>query len=176
MSNPYASPQQDSGIEPSAVRSQRLRGMQIIVFAMMMGTLTFLGVTLMLNDGAIDGEPDILSWVGLGFAGLMIVVHWAVPGIVAKTALSQVDSEAVRDADNDGRFEMLSPVYRTRLIIACAMLEGAACFNLVAYMTTPYLGNLIAAVVLVIMILVRFPTLSRVEFWVQDRAREIEMK
>ncbi|MEZ6131949.1 MAG: hypothetical protein R3C59_25085 [Planctomycetaceae bacterium] len=175
MSNPYSSSDQQR-VTISQDRTQRVRGMQIITIGLMMGTLSFLTVALVINQAAIDGEPDILAWMGLGFAGLIFLVHLVVPGIVTSAALNQVNSEALRKADDDGRFAMLSPVYQTRLIIACAMLEGAAFFNLVAYIVDKYVGNVIAAVVLIIMIAVRFPTLSKVEFWVQDRAREIEMR
>jgi hypothetical protein len=59
------------------------------------------------------------------------------------------------------------------------MLEAGAFLNLVLYMVTKYAGHLVAAVVLVVLIVIRFPSVSfgqPVEFWVQDRIREIELR
>ena len=150
--------------------------MQIIVFALVMGVVTFLGIALVVNGAGIEGEPDILSWLGLGIAALMIAAHLIVPRISASAALSQVSTEEVRNADDDRKFELIAPAYQGQLIVACALLEGAAFLNLVGYMLNEYVGNLFAAMALVAMIAAKIPTLSRVEFWVQDRAREIEMR
>jgi hypothetical protein len=56
------------------------------------------------------------------------------------------------------------------------MLEGAAFLNLVCFIVSGFAGNLIAGVVLIGLIAMRFPTASKLEFWVQDRTREIEMR
>ena len=55
------------------------------------------------------------------------------------------------------------------------MLEFAAFMNLLFYLLTAYVGNLAAASVLVVVLALRFPTVSAAEFWVQDRIREIEL-
>ncbi len=176
MSNPYSSPEQQNGFAPSATHAAAVRIMQIIVFALVMGVVSFLGVALVVKQGAFDGEPEILSWLALGIAGVMFVVHLFIPGIAASTALRQINSEDIRSAEADRRFELIAPIFQTRLILACALLEGAAVLNLVAYIVEPYVGNVIVAAVLAAMIAGKIPTASKVEFWVQDRAREIEMR
>ncbi len=159
-----------------ASRMQAIRAMRIFVFAQVMGVVSILGIALLVNQAGINGEPDILSWFGLGMAVLMVAGQFVIPNFSASAALRQISGEQIRNADDDQKFELISPAYRTRLIVACAMMEGAAILNLVAYITGEYLGNLIAAVVLAAMIAEKFPTQSKVEFWVQNRAREIEMR
>ena len=176
MSNPYASPnQQNSTDVPSSV-AQGVRGLQIITIAMVLGVLFFMAICLVTHKGDVDRDPDIVSWIGLGFAGLMIFNHLVIPSFLTKTALVNITGEQIREADDAKKFELIFPAFRTRHIVAVAMLEGAALFNLVAYMTSQYRGNLGAAVFLVILIGGRITSTTSAMFWVNDRAREIEMR
>jgi len=175
MSNPYSTPDDRSPGQPAQNSVQNVRVLKIVTFALVSGVLVFMGVALVMNRGVIDGEPNIMSWVGLGMGGLMFVNHLVVPNIVSRVALNNVNAEEVRHADEEKKFSLIYPVFQTRHIIACALLEGAAFMNLAFYMMTEYVGNIAAAAVLVAMIAIRFPSVSAVEFWVQDRIREIEL-
>ncbi|MEO2019784.1 MAG: hypothetical protein ABGZ53_36085 [Fuerstiella sp.] len=175
MSNPYSTPDQQGPVQPTLDRVQAVRGLKIITFAMVMSVLVFMGVALAINKGAIDGEPEIMSWIGIGMAGLMIVNHVVLPNVVAKAASNKVNAEEFRAADEATKFLLVFPAFQTRHIVASAMLEGAAFMNLVFYMMTEYVGNIAAAAVLVVLLALRFPTVSAAEFWVQDRTREIEL-
>lgn len=175
MSNPYSTPDHQGPAQPARNRVQAVRVLKIITFAMVTGVLLFMGVALAMNEGAIDGEAKIVSWVGLGMACLMTVNHLVVPNIVARAASNKVNAQEVRNADEADKFSLVFPAFQIRHIVACAMLEAAAFMNLVFYMLTAYVGNLAAASVLVVLIAIRFPSVSGVEFWVQDRTREIEM-
>jgi len=176
MANPYSSPEQHGFTVEPQYAVQGIRSLQIITIALLLGVLFFMGICLVMNEGALDGNPDIISWIGLGFAGLMIVNHLVIPNLLSKTALASITGEQIREADDAKKFELIFPAYRARHIVAVAMLEGAAFFNLVAYMTSKYLWNLVAAVVLVMLILAKLTTATTAMFWVNDRAREIEMR
>ncbi len=175
MSNPSATLDYQSPGQPSRDRVQAVRVLKLITFAMVLSVLVFMGVTLAMNEGAIDGEAEIVSWVGLGMACLMTVNHLVVPNIVAKAASNRVNAQEIRNADEAKKFSLVFPAFQIRHIVASAMLEAAAFMNLVFYLLTAYVGNLAAAAVLVVLIAIRFPSVSAVEFWVQDRTREIEM-
>lgn len=176
MSNPYATPgEHESGL-PASDCVAAVRGLQVITAALVVGVLVFMGITLVLNEGALDGSPDIVSWVGLCFAGIVFVNHLFIPGFVAGRILNAVDAEQLRNADASEKFAAVMPALRIRTIVACALLEGAAFVNLVAYMTSKFSGNLAAAAVLVVLIGIRFPSMSSVEFWAQDRIRGIEAR
>ena len=175
MSNPYSTPDDQNPGQPAQNSVQSVRVLKIITFAMVTGVLVFMAITLVMNQGAIDGAPKLMSWIGLGMGGLMAVNHLVVPNIVASAALNSVNTETLRNADETERFSLIYPAFQTRHIVASAMLEFAAFMNLVFYMLTAYVGNLAAASVLVVLIAIRFPSVSAVEFWVQDRIREVEL-
>ena len=175
MSNPYATPDQPIPGQPPHDRVRAVRVLKIISGAMVMGVLVFMGITLVLNQGAIDGEAQIMSWVGIGMAGLMSVNHLVLPNIVAKAASSKVNADQLRSADDAQKFMLVFPAFQTRHIVASAMLEFAAFMNLVFYMLTAFVGNLAAASALLVLLALRFPSVSAAEFWVHDRTREIEL-
>ena len=174
MSSPYSSPdtdQQTAGTAPAVV----LR-MQIITIALVMGPLIFLGIALALNSGALGFQPDFLSWSGIGIGLLVFAVHLLVPNVIAGKALRNIDTNELGNSSDEGRFNRLATVFLARHIVACALLEGAAFLNLITYLTTEFAGNLALASMLIVCIVLRFPTADRVQFWVQDRMREIELR
>jgi hypothetical protein len=67
----------------------------------------------------------------------------------------------------------LSGVYQTRLIIGCAMIEGAAFFCLIAYLLERRPLSLIVAGVLLLLLISQIPTVSKVESWVESELSTI---
>lgn len=178
MSNPYSSPEQtDVNVATltSAIETA-VRGLQMILLGLVGGIVIFTAIALIMTQGAIDGEPDILSWIGLAFAAFMIVNHLIVPSVVSKSLLANITAQQVRDADEASKFQLIFPAFRTKTIVAAAMLEGAAFMNLTMYLITKYVGNLAAAGFLTILIFGRLTSTTAANFWVNDRSREIEMR
>lgn len=155
---------------------QRVLTLRIVTIGMVSGLLIFGAIALVLKGGAIAGEPDLVSWLALGLAAVSVLLHLVVPGQLAAAALNSVDPQELQQAGETERFEKVFNVFQMRHIIACALLDGAAVFNVVAYLLTQFVGNLAAAGLLLVCLLVRFPSTSGVQFWVRDRIREIEMK
>jgi hypothetical protein len=151
MSNPYSTPDGQDSHQPAFDREQCVLQLRIITF----GVVMFLGIALFLNGGAIDGKPEITSWGGFGMGVLMFASHLVIPTIVASRALNSVNAETVRNADETESFPLIYPAFQVRHIVACAMLEAGAFLNLVLYMVTKYAGHLAAAVVLVVLIVIR---------------------
>lgn len=176
--NPYSvSEQQTSGDLQSLGQNfdQQLRVMQIIAVALMMGVLMFLGVVLVMTQGDIfgQGNPGMLTMIAAGFAGLMIVNHLVVPALVTKAQLNKLNSEESGPKDSDNTKDSLLAIYQTQLIITLALLEGAAFFNLISVMIEHHVISLIAAILLLGLMAVRFPSRTKVSWWVQDRLREL---
>ena len=178
--NPYSvSEQQTSGDLQSLGPKfdQQLRVMQIIAGALMMGVITFLGVVLVITKGNVlgQGNPGIVTMIAAGFAGLMIVNHLVIPSIITKARLNQIKSQDSDGQNSELKLASLLGIYRMQLIITLAFLEGAAFFNLVSVMIENHVISLIAVVVLLGLMAVRFPSRTKVSWWVQDRLRELQL-
>lgn len=152
--------------------------MQIIAAALAAGVLTFLVVAIVLG-GQDRAEEPFLSYIALAFAVLSIGAWMVVPNLMARQIRQSLadrewdDSDAARLQD----VEHLVAAYQTRLIVGCAILEGAAFFNLVVYLLEAHPASLVAAVVLLLLITSQIPTLRRVEEWVSatwDSIRQMQ--
>ena len=168
---PYSSPASDV-LTPTATS---LRAIQIITVSLCTGVLVFMGIALAVNNGAFLAEPDFLSWFGFGFAALIIVMHLLVPDFIARNMFGSIDANNFRASSEETRFKRVATVYHYRHIITCALLEGAALLNLVMYFQTQFVGNVVTAAVLVLLMALRFPTAHRVQTWIQHRSREIDL-
>ncbi|APZ93868.1 hypothetical protein [Fuerstiella marisgermanici] len=176
MSNPYASPDPQGNTESSEALKQNVRGMQIITFAMVMGATIALGIMLAVNGGKVDGEPDFLAWFGLGMAAFMFAQHLIIPPTIVNNQLKGLTAESLKTSSDDEKLMAVLGPIRGGHIIACALLEGAAFMNVVFYMATDYIGNVIAAAILTLLIVLKIPTVFGMQNKVTDRLREIEMR
>jgi hypothetical protein len=68
----------------------------------------------------------------------------------------------------------LSQVYRTQVLVSAAILEGAAMFALLAYFLEGGQWVLILAVVLIGLVLSRFPTQTGVEAWIDGQLIQLD--
>lgn len=151
-----------------------VRVLQIIVFALVVGVLPFLGFALFANQFGIAGAPDFLCYLGIGFAVLEFVLHLVVPGFVQSAGLKEVTKSQLEGKDANQKFMLLFPHRQTATIVACALLEGAAFLNTAAYLLSSYLWSLVTALVMVFFLLFRMPTLTSAQHWAEQRALEIE--
>jgi hypothetical protein len=178
--NPYSVSEQQTSDDLQSLGpkfDQQLRVMQIIAGTLMMGVIPFLVFVLVITKGNIlgQGNPGIVTMVAAGFAGLMIVNHLVIPSIITKARLNQIKSQDSDGQNSELKLASLLSIYRMQLIITLAFLEGAAFFNLVSVMIEHHVISLIAAIVLLGLMAVRFPTRTKVSWWVQDRLRELQM-
>jgi hypothetical protein len=160
------------------------RTLQIIVGALAMGVWMFAGVVLLLDiDLQDEGQPvePFLAYLAAG-AAIVAIVAWGIaPGMIASRMREAIvagkgDQLTLKPyaTDDLGDAGPLGGVYQVRAIIGAAILEGAAFFNLMAYMLEGQLINLAAAGVLVLIMLCAIPTYGRVESWVQNELTTIE--
>lgn len=171
--NPYASGRMDA-VNDEQIMTQLagdLKRTQIVAGALVMGVLVFMGVVLVLIQGNVQGadKAGMLTWISGGFAGLMIMNHLLVPGIVVRQMVVAMQRESLTP---EARIDRLGGMFRTQLIITLALLEGAAMFCLVTVIVEKNVVSLGMAVLLIILMAVRFPGPSRLAWWVQERLSE----
>jgi membrane protein YdbS with pleckstrin-like domain len=161
---------------------QRLRVMQIIAMALILGVSSFLGIVLYLvsqNNGQGMAPNALVPLMSL-LAGLFLVIAAVLASIIAaaqtRSMLRQIASGSWRPPprtnpnDYHSDAAKLLAVRQTTLIVKLALFEGAALFGCLAYMLQgqPFvLAVILAALGLM---LVNFPTERRVRTWLEQQA------
>jgi hypothetical protein len=134
--------------------------------------MSFLGVVLLVipPPAPLPGER-LLTYLSALVGFLAPVAATFVPRLIDVKQSEQVASQvpaALREiAGLVGKFQ-------TRLIIRCALIEGAAFFAIVAYMIERQVLSLVVAGALLLALLSCFPTRSKVEETVEGERREIK--
>jgi hypothetical protein len=147
---------------------QALRPMQIIVATLAFGVVSFFVVTLFIGSHGGGNGPDsnhIVTYVGMGFA-----IVGAIVWIILRDLIARQSRKSVLAGDT----RRLATVYQTRLIISCALLEGIAFLNLVAYLIEHQRMSLVIAGAYLVILLNQFPTLNRLENWVERELAEVD--
>lgn len=152
--------------------AQRVRTMQIIALALMMGVVFFGVVALFIGINKQPGDPFLAIFAAV-FAGIMTVTAMFAPSLVARSqgmqdaidkahpANDAVESSQAREAAK------LAAVYQTKMIITLALYEGAAFFNLVVYIDVVQWWSLAIAGGLLALMAISFPTRQRIDNWIQ---------
>ncbi len=143
---------------------QRVWTMQIIAVALVMGVVLFAAVAV-LGIGALDKPPKAdatVSYIALAFATVMFGAHLVVPATVARNARTTAGNEAMHAS-------RWVAIYQTKLVVALALLEGPAFFNMIALIIESHWWSLATAGALVFFMLAAFPTKTRVAQWVETQ-------
>jgi len=156
------------------VSESQLRVIQFLVGVLIMGPVLF-GVALLSlqNQPAIAGPArETFLLVFAVFAVCALVASFGVPRAfmsVQRRVLARSQADAAADPGWPGR-------YQTQILVAMAPLEGAAFFGLVLYLITGDLLPVAIAAAFVAIMLLRFPTRSRVEGWILRQQELLEME
>src|SRR5262249_8482076 len=169
---------------------------QILVGVLILGLVTFLGITTVIDLGTSravpaganpgDGAPgqgfslgQILTWMAIAFAVIDLPLSFLMPALITRRARraiaagkwtpSQTPTGTVAPQTDSGK---LAAVYLTQLIIGATLNEGAAFFAGVAYLIGKDPIALGVGLFLVGVLITRFPTTDRVARWI---ARQEEM-
>ena len=167
-----------------------VRVMQVIIFSLATGCLTFAVIVVVLhlqNDpaAALKGPP-IITYVALAALLPILIALFTVRGVLEgqarRSALAIAEDEKSTSGTTSSIEDRLqsSKVKRallqscqSRLIVSAALLEGMAFFLLVAYFIE---GNPLAlggALALVVGIILQFPTRSSVAGWLERQVSSI---
>ena len=155
----------------------QVRVMQIIVGAMLFGTVVFGAVVLVIGDQQAQAPAPIQGKQVEPTGGGPIATIALVVGLVGLFA-QQVAGRVVTDQAARKAYqvapdepEKLGEAYMTGLVVACAICEGAAFFNLIAHMVSRSPLNLAMAGLLAASIAIKLPFLERVADWVEAKLR-----
>ncbi|MFV0444525.1 MAG: hypothetical protein ACK5Q5_13225 [Planctomycetaceae bacterium] len=140
---------------------QRVRVLQIIAGALVMGVVLFLVVAIAVL-GALrkTSAGEQFSLIAAGFAIAAWVLHLVLPGAMANAAAS---------GDKSAFVEKLCTIYQGKTIIALALLEGAAFFNVCALLVEHNWWSLVVIGALLLQMLFEFPTVTRVRQWIETQ-------
>ncbi|MDH3719329.1 MAG: hypothetical protein OES79_14515 [Planctomycetota bacterium] len=156
---------------------QCTRRMQIIAGTLASSVVVFGVVVLVMRQGE-PAESAVVSYVAIPYTIACLVGSPIVAARVARMAQQSLVQGTLKPPPNaptgSSDVGLLAGVYQTRLIIAAAIIEGAAFLNLVAYLLEGHVWTLAATVVLLFILLMQFPTTGRVENWVSDELESVQ--
>lgn len=169
-------------IDDDLVLRQRVRVMQIILLALVIGCLSFMMIAVVVRQqggmNAVGGDP-IISYIAIVFAAIMLMTSIILSRFMTSGGRMRIieytkslpDSKTARDEAGD-----LYALYQTRMIVTAAPLEGAVFFLLSAYMIEGNLWTLVTAVVMVAVLISKFPTFTRLDRWVQEQKELLQQE
>ena len=164
----------------------RLRGMQIIAGSLILGVVLFLGIALYIvlvqNDGKGMNPPPnlpIISLLAVAMLGMNVPLAFVLPGMQTRAALRQIAANAwqVPQGADPSQFgsdrDKLMTVRQTTLIIALALVEGAAFLAGIAYLLEGQAFALVLVAGAILVMLLYFPTEGRVCAWLELQANRL---
>jgi uncharacterized membrane protein YqjE len=167
----------------------KIRVTQIIVGALGFGCLSLLIIVLFVaHDPNKPTGQLIVSYFALLMAAINVCV-WAVsPFIIVsqgrKNIQQKLSSNAKQPGENytgdkmeieNSKAQMLIGLLQTKIIVSCAILEGAVFFLLIAYMIEHFTLCMSAAVVLLFLLVAQMPTSGRATYWVEDQLKLVDL-
>jgi len=151
------------GQNPPETPEAAARTLQIIVGALMISVMSYGGFVLKQGGLAGPPQPPSTATMAAGMALVSFVMHLVIPPIIAKSA--------VQGSGGEERF--LLGAYMTKTIVAGALLEGAAFFNLFALSTEHQWWSLAIVVVLLLAMAALIPSSIRIAHWVEAKQLEV---
>lgn len=154
-----------------------LRTSQIVVAALVVGSATFAVIaTVWAQDVAQSGNADtpLLTILAFAFAAMAIAARIVVPWILTAIARRKLVAGTWKPPqgkpgyldltgflEKTGDAGKMAVVFQVRLIVASAILEGAAFFALITYLIEPWWPSLVLAIVLIVGLAIQMPTRGR---------------
>lgn len=152
---------------------------QIIVGALVSGVVIFLGIAASIDLGIRRPADPFITYTAIAFAAVVLPLSIVVPGIIAARGRRAIAAGKSTLPPPPGigpdalatEISQLAAVYQQQLIIGAAMNEGLAFLAAMAYLIEKSPIALGLAILLVLGLMLRFPTRRRVELWI-DQQRE----
>jgi hypothetical protein len=151
---------------PPLTLPQMVRNLQIIIFALGMGCLVFLGVVLLVLERPKEANLQS-TMIGIAMAVTTGVVRVFLPGVF----VAQARQRAAREVSEEAARATLVQAFLTSSILAAALHEGAVFTNLLMYTQSSSYANLAVAAVMFLGIPLLFPTVGGVEEWIESQRR-----
>lgn len=174
-----------SSISENAL-SKQLRTMQIIVFVMLAGCLSFTAIAVAVVNMRVTVVPTpnlpLITYIALGVALVDAILSFIVPKFMLPTQLramiqgGKLSGSSPPETSVNDSILTLYRLYQTQLIVSAAILEGAILFLVIAYMVEAQIVSLMAAAPLILLLAMKFPTLSRLERWIEEQHDHLSME
>src|SRR6516165_4378201 len=126
--------------------------MQNVAAPLLIGPVFLFFIALLVRSQSSAASPamPIISYVGVAFAVVDVIVFFTIPRLVGVAASRKAAREAGPEDAPDGQDAFLCGIFQTRLIIGYAMLEGAAFLQGIAYIVEGQLFSLALGLALVL--------------------------
>jgi len=167
----------------NTISPQRLRTMQIVAFAILMGSVIFCAVVVIvvyMNNGGMNlprqGPPIVTIVIGLA-AVPHLVLSLVLPASTTRNGMRRIASTVRRPSagavdwlsNSDGDVLQLLALRQTSMILGLALLEGASFMCCLAYLLEGEMYVLIGVAVAVGLMLANFPTEGGVRAWLNQQ-------
>ncbi|MEX0678656.1 MAG: hypothetical protein WD063_16370 [Pirellulales bacterium] len=165
----------------------RVMTLRMIVGALAGGVMAFAALAVLTRAAApqepVDERAQLLTLLALGLFPVALLASRILPAVMVKKARRQIgagfDFTSIKQGPGAflselGEAGALVGVYRTKTIIAAAVLEGAALFGVFAFLLEGSLIALGLAVLLVAAIVAMFPSASRIAGWIERQLRQMD--
>ncbi len=157
----------------------RLQVMRILFLSMVLGPvlLLLLGFFLPAPDRPQQGEIPLITLVGIVIGGINLMAHLIVPALLVSKKRNELLSGPAGGNPPGGEVshpreqEAWYSLYQVRLIIAQALLEGAALLLGIAFLIERTRIALAGALVLLACMARLFPTAEGVQRWVNQQSQ-----
>jgi len=163
----------------SAATAGPLMTLRIIVFALAMGVTTFAGFAVSQNINkphTIGGKFDTPGMMFLAMGLVALPLGIILPRIIfaaSRSVPAMKMNWPPGTSPDQARTVLVQQRIQTSAIIGCAVFEGAAFANVLAYMQTCEVVHLALAGVLLVGILAHFPTAGSYQRRAEDELRRI---
>jgi hypothetical protein len=168
-------------LQDNLVPIERLRVMQIIALALLLGVISFLGVALFLvmnrNPAQAGQRPPILSYVAGGMLIMNACMAVMVPYFMTRAGLARLaamPSTGNVTQDRQTALQHLLGLRQTGLIMALAMLEGAAFLGCIAFIVEGQWFVVGVVAVATVLMALRFPTHRGITSWLERQLSLLE--
>lgn len=185
--------------DAEAILTAQVRVMQVIVAALVFGLLLFTGVGSFIAfvprdaflqdkdqgrivgqagevvggaDGLIEGGQPVIAYFAVAMAAISIFARVIVPGMMVQNMVRTMFRG--KSIESISKLQFV-PIYQTSLIIASALLEGAAIFNVIALIIDHQILSLGIAASLIVLMGAGFPTVERVNSWTEEQLRDFQL-
>ena len=160
--------------QPSIDHPGQIRTVQIITFALMQGVVVFGAVAFFISRDKPKTD-GFLVWIALGLAVVAVVIRSIIGGFLNGALSSGMDRTVWDELPSQKQNSRLIGQFQTKHIVECALLEGAAFLNLIAYIMERNIISIIVAGVLLMLIMISFPGGSKIDHWAENQKQMINL-
>lgn len=143
--------------------------LRIIVIALALGVLSFALFAVFQNAARPLNIGANINYLFLGLAAPTFLAGFIVPRLLPKGGAFQPSTAAIKGSDETAVVQAVFTPIQTATIVGCALFEGAAFANLIAYLMNAELVHLAIGGLALFCILAHFPLMGRLEQQIEEQ-------